>query len=237
MKIDSVVRSRRKTAAIYVYPDGRVEVRAPRRATRAQIEAFVKAKEAWILKKQAQAEQHRLSTRPKQFVEGELFLYLGQSYPLSILDGAAAGLRAAKGRPALCLEGGRFLLEGGVAPQAREVFEGWYREQARQVITARVKYFAAQHGFEYGKIRITGAKTRWGSCSSHGTLSFTWRLVMAPPAAVDYVVVHELAHQRVQNHSAAFWEVVAGLMPNYAQQRAWFRQHGQTLTLEGTAAT
>lgn len=237
MKIDAIIRSRRKTIGIYVYPDGRVEVRAPRRATRGQIQAFCRDKEAWIQRKQEQAEQFRLSARPKQFIEGEAFLFLGKSYPLSIVNGTGPGLPAGKPDGArLSLAGGRFLLESTAAAQARAIFEAWYRGQARHVITDRVVWYAAQHGFEYSKIRITGATSRWGSCSSRGTLSFTWRLVMGPPSAIDYVVVHELAHLRVKNHSAEYWEAVAAIMPDYAQRRDWLRHNAHTLTLDGIAS-
>jgi predicted metal-dependent hydrolase len=94
-----------------------------------------------------------------------------------------------------------------------------------------VALYAAQHGFQPGRIRITSARTRWGSCSSKGTLSFTWRLVMAPLEVVDYVVIHELAHLRVKNHSQVFWDSVAALMPDYKRHVTWLKKNGRFLTL------
>ncbi len=84
---------------------------------------------------------------------------------------------------------------------------------------------------DYKSIRITSARTRWGSCSSKGNLSFTWRLVMAPPQVIDYVVAHELAHLQVRNHSPAFWQKVKTIMPDYLQYRRWLDAHGHLLTL------
>jgi predicted metal-dependent hydrolase len=78
-------------------------------------------------------------------------------------------------------------------------------------------------------VRISSARTRWGSCSSRGSLSFTWRLVMAPVEVVDYVIVHELAHLRVHNHSPEFWKEVARLMPDYAQRKQWLKDNGRLL--------
>jgi predicted metal-dependent hydrolase len=95
--------------------------------------------------------------------------------------------------------------------------EAWYR-QTRQVIGTRLTWYAHEHGFLYKKIRIGAARTRWGSCSTTGTLSFTWRLLMAPPEMIDYVVVHELVHIRTKNHSPAFWEALAAIMPDYKSQ-------------------
>jgi hypothetical protein len=116
-------------------------------------------------------------------------------------------------------------------PQAREHFTAWYKLQARQLIEERVRYFAARFGLHYSRVRITSARTRWGSCSSRGTLSFTWRLVMAPPAAIDYVVVHELAHLLVRNHSPAFWRKLEELLPDYRPPQQWLKQNGHLLIL------
>jgi predicted metal-dependent hydrolase len=84
-------------------------------------------------------------------------------------------------------------------------------------------------GVEYRRIRIGGQRTRWGSCSSRGTLSFNWRLVLAPPAVLDYVVVHELCHLRVPNHSRRFWALVELHRPHWRQQRQWLRDYGPEL--------
>ncbi len=91
---------------------------------------------------------------------------------------------------------------------------------------------AAQHGFEYQRIRITSARTRWGSCSSRGTLSFTWRLVMASEDVIDYVIVHELVHLRIHNHSREFWTQVGLLMPDYKEKRLWLKKNASVLTLD-----
>jgi predicted metal-dependent hydrolase len=94
-----------------------------------------------------------------------------------------------------------------------------------------VNLYAAQYGLRYEKIRITSAQTRWGSCSPKGTLSFTWRLVMAPLEVIDYVVIHELAHLRVKNHSKTFWAEVESMLPDYTRHVAWLRKNGKFLTL------
>ena len=113
------------------------------------------------------------------------------------------------------------------------VFEKWYRARALQVLSERVNLLAARFGFRYEKLRITSARTRWGSCSSRGTLSFVWRLVMAPLEVIDYVVIHELTHLKIKNHSAQFWAEVARLMPAYKSSRDWLKKNGHFLTLDG----
>jgi predicted metal-dependent hydrolase len=94
-----------------------------------------------------------------------------------------------------------------------------------------VQYFANLYGFVYRGIRISSARTRWGSCSSRGGLNFTWRLIQAPLPIIDYVVVHELAHLKVPNHSKAFWELVKNLLPDFAERRAWLKAHGRQLSV------
>jgi predicted metal-dependent hydrolase len=84
-------------------------------------------------------------------------------------------------------------------------------------------------GVRYERIAIRGQRTRWGSCSTRGTLSFNWRLALAPFAVLDYVVVHELCHLREPNHSPRFWALVAARRPDWRASRAWLREHGEEL--------
>ena len=99
------------------------------------------------------------------------------------------------------------------------------------MLTERVEFFAHAQGFKVKKIRISSARTRWGSCSAKGTLSFTWRLVMAPPDVIDYVVVHELCHLKELNHSKAFWAQVEAILPDYKTRRKWLKDNGAKLHL------
>jgi predicted metal-dependent hydrolase len=114
---------------------------------------------------------------------------------------------------------------------ARGRFERWYRAQAEEVITERVRLFAVRSGLAFQGLRISGAKSRWGSCSSKGTLNFSWRLIMAPLWVVDYVVVHELSHLVEHNHSKRFWAHVARYFPDYTNARRWLRENQQLLEI------
>lgn len=113
----------------------------------------------------------------------------------------------------------------------RAALERRYIEAARSYIPKRVAYYSAITGDTYNRISIRSQKTRWGSCSSKGTLSFNWRLMLAPPAILDYVVVHELCHLTHMNHSAAFWNAVEGVFPDYRNARKWLKEHGNELVL------
>ena len=104
-----------------------------------------------------------------------------------------------------------------------------YRDAAKDYIPKRVNYYHQFTGGTFQKITIRDQKTRWGSCSSKGTLSFSFRLMMAPPRVLDYVVVHELCHLTHMNHSKDFWNMVASILPDYKEHRKWLKENGHTL--------
>jgi predicted metal-dependent hydrolase len=109
------------------------------------------------------------------------------------------------------------------------VSESAARVGARELVSALAEEEAGRLGVAYRRIRIGGQRTLWGSCSPAGTLSFNWRLVLAPLEVLDYVVVHELCHLRVPNHSRAFWGLVERRRPHWREQRTWLREHGPEL--------
>lgn len=132
-------------------------------------------------------------------------------------------------RPTVKRTAGAFTVGAPDAAQARAALETWLEQRARTEIVARVTARAAKMALTYGRVTIRDQKTRWGSCSSAGNLNFNWRLILAPPAVLDYVVVHELAHRAELNHSVRFWRIVARYCPQYETHRAWLRAHGAAL--------
>jgi predicted metal-dependent hydrolase len=222
MKIDRLVHSKRKTVALIIERDGSLTVRAPLRVSRERILELVEQKAKWIQSKQALAKYLPPAPGAQTYANGKAFWYLGKTYPLEIVTKADASLRL----------DGKFFLAQTALPKAGATFTQWYKEQARQAIGQRVQQLAAKHGFKYKQIKITSALGRWGSCSSQDTLCFTWRLIMAPPTEIDYVVVHELVHLVQKNHSKAFWEKVAAILPDYKVSRKWLKDNGLLLKLE-----
>ena len=112
-----------------------------------------------------------------------------------------------------------------------EILEKRYKNAARAQFEMRAAHYRQLTGGHYTSITVRDQKTRWGSCSSRGTLSFNYRLIFAPPVILDYVVVHELCHLTHMNHSKDFWDMVAGIMPEHKTYRRWLRDHGHELTL------
>jgi predicted metal-dependent hydrolase len=218
--VDQIIRSKRKTIALIVKPDGSLIVRAPLRVSRKSIQEFVEKNRGWIEKHRAKA-LAALPPAPRRYLPGERFMYLGMAYPLEIVRGQKKKL----------LLDESFKLAESAQRDAAGAFERWYREQARQILQERVDFYARGCGFQYKGIGITGARTRWGSCSSTGALNFSWRLVLAPLDVIDYVVVHELAHTVFHNHSKQFWDRVERIMPDYKERRKWLRKNGRQFAL------
>ena len=218
--ISQVIRTKRRTLVLQIMPDASLIIRAPARASEEMIRKAVQKKMPWILKKQRMARE--TFRPPVKFVDGEEFPYLGEWHKLLVVPGASVPL---------VFNEKEFLLSGTHLPEARRLFEEWYKEKAFEIVNNRLKQYAEKTGLKYTNISITSAKKRWGSCSLKGRLNFTWRLVMTPLAVVDYVIVHELAHLEEHNHSSRFWQKVRVLLPNYRQTKQWLKNHHLPLNL------
>lgn len=222
LPITELIRTERKTIALIVRRDGQLVVRAPFNASDEAIRALVDKKSAWIQSKQKLVRESYPVFKAKEYVNGEGFWYLGKIYRLEIVEPTDE-------QPLVLSD--NFYLAQSALPQAGNVFEHWYRTQAKQVLSERVTWYADKHGYAIPAVKITDAHTRWGSCSARGSVSFAWRLVMAPMPVIDYLVAHELAHLLVKNHSTEFWSKVSLMMPNYEQQIEWLEINGHLLNL------
>lgn len=218
VNVSRLIRSKRRTIALIVERDGSVTVRAPLRMSTAAIDEFVQKHSKWVAKKQLEMQSVQ-PEQPRKYEAGEQFLFLGQPFPLELIKGD---------QPKLVLDDS-FKLSLAGRGNAELLFRNWYRKQAAKLIRERVAYFAKQFKLDIKSVRITSARTRWGSCSPKGTLSFSWRLLMTPPDVIDYVVVHELAHTIHHNHSTRFWDLVEKWMPDFRERRKQLRQYGREM--------
>src|SRR3954447_17310089 len=142
--------------------------------------------------------------------------------------GETLTLVVAAGRTRVHRRGDTLLVPAG---DPRAPLERWYRRQARDEVARRLDAATARAGSEYTGLTIRGQKTRWAACSSSGAMSFNWRLLLAPPEILDYVVEHEVCHLEVMDHSARFWKLLASRSPGWRERSAWLRRYGPTLTL------
>lgn len=225
MQIDSLTihltRSKRKTIAIYIR-DGGVEVRAPLKMPKCDVDKFVVSKKKWIEDKLAQSRECLEKSSVFMLNYGDTVMLRGTEYPLVARAGTKAGF-----------DGEVFYLPPDLAPaQIKPVIVQIYRRIAKIHITKRAACFSAHMGAAPAAVKINGAKASWGSCSSKKSLNFSWRLIMADDAVIDYVVVHELAHISEMNHSARFWAIVAGFLPDYKARQAKLKELQQRLSGE-----
>ena len=218
----TVLRSarRKKTLTITIDPVDGVRVLVPLRTPNSEIESMVRKRADWILRKLA---EERTEAQPRRFVTGETLYYLGRELPLLV---QLTTDRA----PSVSLEADTFRIACPVslpdedrAAAIRHALLAWYGERAAELLQESVERWQPRVGTSPTRISIGDQKTRWGSCSSKGSLRFNLRLAMVPQALIDYVTVHELCHLLEANHSAAFWQKVSLAMPDYEARRSSLR--------------
>jgi len=205
--------ARARQARLEMGQDG-LNVVLPRGGSPGDAPALLEKYRRWILQKLDNYARGMAALKPGHLA------YLGQEYPLAIVpDGHGRGyIRLASDR----LE----VTANRSGDKLRENLEAWYREQARAIFTARSATVCEKLGLSFNRISIRDQRTRWGSCSSRGNLNFNWRIIMAPPEVVDYIVAHEVAHLRERSHDRRYWALVAGCCPDWAAQRRWLRENG-----------
>jgi predicted metal-dependent hydrolase len=224
----TIIRSpRRRTIGIRVSSDNTVTIHSPLKISERQIREIVRSKYAWITKRIAIHEAMNARVKPKEYRNGEEFLYRGELYRMEILFDST-GITLHNGRLLIGVPSG---LDGQERSYIGQRLEKWYKRQAAQIFHDRVEFYQESFGLKANLIKVKTLQSRWGSCSIRGNLSFNWLLVMAPPAIIDYLVVHELCHCIQRNHSPAYWKLVESILPDYKARKKWLRVNSYTLTL------
>lgn len=212
-------RSRRRSIGFVVGPDG-LAVNAPRWVGVGEIEAALREKSAWILRKLHEQRERgrRLEAARVDWRDGTQIPFLGAPVTV-VLDGRTTGAMLHADTRSLHL---------GLPPtsepaQIRDVVQSWLQRQARRVFEERCAVFAQRLNVRVKRLSLSSAATRWGSASADGAIRLNWRLVHFALPVIDYVVTHELAHLREMNHSPAFWDVVRSAMPDFETVRGTLR--------------
>ena len=213
IELARIVRSNRKTLALTFDKNGEVIARAPRRMSEERIKAFVLEKQGWL---QRQIEKmERAGVRlPTGNLDGYELLLLGEKYTVRLDD----------------------LSKSRLDTQTKELFlpnkntekrlVAWLKENALRIFSECIEEWAKRMGVTYQSVALSSAKTRWGRCTGDNKIRFTYRLLYAPKAVIEYVIVHELAHTKYKNHGKAFWAFVEEFVPDYKQKRKWLKERG-----------
>ncbi len=219
-------RGKRKTIGFSVGPEGLV-VRAPRWTPLGEVDAALREKSTWILRKlqETQERQQRQDGARIVWCDGVQLPLLGQTLQVQLdpahgFKGKGAHLEDATEFEA---DGPRLLHVGlprtARPDQIKDTVQAWLMRHAKAHFTQRLDHFAPQLEVRWASLRLSNASTRWGSAKSDGSIRLNWRLIHFSPAVVDYVVAHELSHLREMNHSPRFWDTVRTVVPDYASLR------------------
>lgn len=217
--------------SVIVDPAEGVVVRTPQRMNESQIQEIVLKKAPWILEKMKMMKELVGFPLEKEFVSGESFLYLGRHYRLKVF-------KVKEKLPRVSLVGGRFKMyvDSSLDDEMRErVIRGalveWYVGHAYQHLRERVYIYAPKVNAHPSRIVVKRQSKRWGSCTKDKVVAFNYKIIMAPMSVVDYVVVHELCHMRMRNHSPDFWVLLRSVLPDHEERKTWLRINGRRLSL------
>lgn len=235
-----IIRSKRKTVCLSVNNDGSVTVKAPRLyPTEKEIANFVTKKAEWIIKQRERQQEREDMKLVRRFETDYSFPYLGEERLVEMQSAKKTSIIYEDGKIIIKTPVYEALLEEYENPVNEEKIEKlqndlkkWYKKQAYAYVSKRVDYYKDIVGVTVTSVSIKSRKSQWGSCDSNGNLTFSWRLVMAKPEAIDYVVVHELCHRKYMDHSRDFWNQVQKYMPDYKKQKQWLEENSVNLNIE-----
>lgn len=183
-------------------------------------ESLLKENAEWVINKKEEYDKYREQAPERDFCVGETWQYLGDDYQVEIDD-----------RPSSVVEDDALVLAEHHVKETsiKRGLETLYRRKARETFEDRAETYAEKMNLEYEQIEIRNQRTKWGSCSTTGTLGLNWRLMMAPIEIIDYIIIHELAHLREPNHNSSFWSLVAEFDPEYESHANWLNENSVQL--------
>ena len=222
--------SNRRTLMVRIKETSEVEVVAPLYVSVDVIDKFIQDKTHWINRKISEIRLRQASLKKQTFAHGEFFLFLGKRYPVSVSNDTRRW-------PKIIFTGGQWniILPSGFSTEThpsmvKQALWRWYHNQAKEIFGGRIFHFARILQLAPRAIVIKQQKRLWGSCSFHRqTIHLNWQIVMAPLWVVDYVVVHELCHLKIPNHSQRFWSCVHQAFPDYKEAKRWLKGHAQDM--------
>jgi predicted metal-dependent hydrolase len=226
-------RSHRVASARIVVKPGQVEIVAPLQIPEHKLHKFVQAKQQWVtqaLLKMAASSPQNSGFVPSDFKPGTEMTYQGKAYPVTILPTKLKRVKIefSEGYTVFVPE---ILNPDEHKHQIKEALIRWMKKQTKQLVEQFVGVHAVKKQLFPRAITIKTQKSRWGSCGIHNDININWLLIMAPQEVLEYVVVHELCHIRVKNHSSQFWSLVSEHLPDYQNRRNWLKKQGRSLMM------
>ena len=221
---ETIRTDRVKSASIDV-EDNLVKVTVPKNLSDERIEELIKGRILWIKQKLA-LQASAIVSKPKEYVDGEAFAYLGRNYRLKCANGTEESVKLRSGYLNVTTKNGKRNSE-----HIKAAIEQWYRTKALSRLVDKNKRYSAILKVEPTSINLKDYKAMWGSCSPKGVVSYNWRIILAPHKIVDYIVVHELCHLIEPNHSSKYWKQVRSVIPDYKNSKEWLKNNGSSLLI------
>ena len=221
-------QKKRKSVQLKVFSSTHLEITAPSNFPQSNVEKILQEKSNWIIKKIDHLKSVATNPINKSITHGEQVLYLGDPHTLVFIVEANA-------KPRIYAQDQQIFIHTPLLNMNQTIsliellLKQWYWQNAQQQLKNQTTFWSKKIGVKPEQITIKEQKSRWGSCSSKGNINYNWRIIMAPPEVLDYLVIHELCHLRVPNHSPLFWQEVARFSPNFKQQRTWLKDNGTLL--------
>lgn len=218
LKDDYEIKNNKKVVVLYISYSDRttisiqldkkqiITLRVPHKTPKTTIDKVLNEKYSWIYSKYELMQTKAEKVEDRVFGEGGMFMFLGGKYNLVHNINCRFGIYFDKTKFETPYEN---------QDEIKAALEKWYKKNAKKILTERTNYFANLYSLPYRSIKINSAKTRWGSCSSKNDINYSWKLIQAPIEVVDYVIIHELVHTKIKNHSQHFWDAVAKIYPDY----------------------
>ena len=225
LPIEIIRTDRKKTVSIEIN-DTQIKIIVPKKLSELAVEKLIAEKTVWI-KKKVEIQLERTPQKPKEYVNGESFSYLGRNYRLKIVKTNTNETKLKNGY--LCVPVAKNLKPEEQKSLIRSNLSKWYETHALKSLQDKTRRYASLMSVTPHSVRVKDYKSRWGSCSVSGEISYNWKIVMAPHHIVDYVVVHELAHLLEHNHSAKYWKYVENVFDDYIDRRSWLKANGHKL--------
>lgn len=218
----NIIYRKRKTMSLEIKPDGTINVLSPNGVDKNFIIDRVKDKGDWIIKKLEELEDKSMSKISRNYKDGEVFMYFGKEYQLSI------NIDKSLDRVKVFIENEKLLVNTNTDNKEliQQSLKLWYEDETLDVVKKRIDYYKKYFKDNITAIKIKDQKTRWASCTYKNEILFNLRCSMAPIEIIDYIVVHEMCHMEHRNHSKDFYNAVGKVLPDYKQRIKWLKENG-----------
>lgn len=210
----NIKRTDRKKTVSFQVERGLVKVLAPKHLEKVKLDKIIKSKSKWIKNKLSKVDEI-LPYRKKDYVSGEDFMYLGKHYKLKVIKGGKYKVKLSDKYLTLTIK------SHTKDEKIKRLLKNWYLENADKYLKEITSELSLKNNLNFKSVKVRNYRSRWGSCSSIGNIFYNWKIIMAPKKVINYIVLHELAHTKIHNHSPKFWIYLKSICEDINYSKKW----------------